>query len=210
MLSSAYATNIGGLTILGMQGWRFAFLTVAVISAVAGIAMWVAAKDPRCSRNTWQLDLHYRHKESGSSSDRRAAGSNSSEHHQHRTTHMTDSSASDTAGYSRDQQSRRDVSRHKTATGLAAAVGRESESHSLLRGGSAGPAGMVARLQQFLRSALASEMWVVLSTPSFLVVVVQVSERRASSNSNQHQSVYLCLDPCLGASAPDKYVFVTC
>lgn len=189
MLSSAYATNIGGLTIMGMQGWRFAFITVAVISALAGVAMWIAAKDPRCSKHTWQLDEHYRHTAGSSSSDTRTAGSSSSSSHdqyrhisrtvtseQHGTPSMVSSSRTDvTTTNGRDQQGGGDPTRHKT--GGTAAAGRESESGSLLRGrAAAGPAGLIDRLQQFLRSNLARETWVVLSTPSFMVVVVQVRD----------------------------------
>eukprot|EP00878_Enallax_costatus_P019751 GHUV01020846.1.p2 GENE.GHUV01020846.1~~GHUV01020846.1.p2 ORF type:complete len:139 (+),score=52.75 GHUV01020846.1:22-417(+) len=58
----------------------------------------------------------------------------------------------------------------------------ESESSSLLRASDSAAAaaaaaggrlGVYGRVQQFLHSDLAKETWVVLSTPSFIVVVVQ-------------------------------------
>jgi hypothetical protein len=46
MLGTAYATNISGYTILGDDGWRFAFRTVAVVAALIGFATLRVAKDP--------------------------------------------------------------------------------------------------------------------------------------------------------------------
>lgn len=54
MLGSLYATNIGGHQPLGFAGWRFAFLTVACVSALIGVATLLAADDPRCSKH-WSL-----------------------------------------------------------------------------------------------------------------------------------------------------------
>ena len=42
-----YATNIGGLTPLGLEGWRFAFLSVAVVSALIGGLTFFLGHDPR-------------------------------------------------------------------------------------------------------------------------------------------------------------------
>ena len=42
-----YATNIGALTPLGLEGWRFAFLSVAVVSALIGVLTFFLGHDPR-------------------------------------------------------------------------------------------------------------------------------------------------------------------
>lgn len=42
-----YATNIGALHPLGMEGWRFAFLSVAVVSATIGVLTYLFGHDPR-------------------------------------------------------------------------------------------------------------------------------------------------------------------
>lgn len=55
MIGTLYATNIGGTHILGLAGWRFAFLSIAVFSALIGVASWLFARDPRCSADTWRL-----------------------------------------------------------------------------------------------------------------------------------------------------------
>jgi hypothetical protein len=46
MLGTAYATNISGYTILGEDGWRFAFRTVAIVAVLIGLATLRFAKDP--------------------------------------------------------------------------------------------------------------------------------------------------------------------
>jgi len=55
LLGALYATNIGGTQPLGIEGWRFAFLTVALASWAIGIATWVLGDDPR-----YTLDLRYK------------------------------------------------------------------------------------------------------------------------------------------------------
>jgi hypothetical protein len=119
MLSSVFATNIAGQHILGLQGWRVAFLTVAAVSAAAGAAMWAAARDPRCSKGTWGLDPAWQPSPSSSSSN-----------------------------------------------------GGGSSSGGILLGPPQG-----GRLRQvLLRSSTAREVWDVVTTPSFIVVVLQVRE----------------------------------
>lgn len=182
-----------------MQGWRFAFLTVAAISAAAGIAMWFAAKDPRCSKGTWQLDEYYRHHSSGSSSGGSGSsrpvatvnGSSSSSRvgvaasaGQHRKSDVDHSSRQDTAAavgsHDRQQQQPGAAPPIAKVKGPGVVVGGESERSSLLRdatgtAAAAGRLGLYGQLQQFMRSDLVQETWVVLSTPSFIVVVIQVS-----------------------------------
>jgi MFS family permease len=46
MLGTVYATNIAGYTILGGDGWRFAFRTVAVIAGIIGWVTLTFASDP--------------------------------------------------------------------------------------------------------------------------------------------------------------------
>ena len=46
MLGTAYATNIAGFRLLGMEGWRFAFRTVAVVAALIGCMTLRFATDP--------------------------------------------------------------------------------------------------------------------------------------------------------------------
>lgn len=55
MMGTVIITNIGGLQVLSMPGWRFAFLAVAVFSAMIGVAMWLFGRDPRCPANGWRL-----------------------------------------------------------------------------------------------------------------------------------------------------------
>jgi hypothetical protein len=50
MLGTAYATNISGYNILGEDGWRFAFRTVAIVAALIGFATLRFANDPSCSQ----------------------------------------------------------------------------------------------------------------------------------------------------------------
>lgn len=51
LLGALYATNVGHLHPLGVEGWRFAFLTVAVASwAIAGLTLLLAV-DPRYTRD---------------------------------------------------------------------------------------------------------------------------------------------------------------
>jgi hypothetical protein len=50
MLGSLYATNIAGLSILGLEGWRFAFLTVAAFSGGLALAVALFVDDPRCPK----------------------------------------------------------------------------------------------------------------------------------------------------------------
>ena len=50
-----FATSVGGLRPLGLEGWRFAFHVVAGISIGAGLVVLAIARDPRrkaraCSR----------------------------------------------------------------------------------------------------------------------------------------------------------------
>ncbi|CAK0787030.1 hypothetical protein CVIRNUC_010246 [Coccomyxa viridis] len=47
MLGALYATNIGAFYPLGMEGWRFAFLSVGILSALIGIATFCFGSDPR-------------------------------------------------------------------------------------------------------------------------------------------------------------------
>ncbi|GAB4823909.1 hypothetical protein N2152v2_010955 [Parachlorella kessleri] len=54
-LGALYATNIGGLQVMGIEGWRFAFLTVAAASWLIGVLTWLLAVDPR-----YTLDERYR------------------------------------------------------------------------------------------------------------------------------------------------------
>ena len=42
-----FATAVGGLHLLGLEGWRFAFHVVAGISIVAGLVVLAIARDPR-------------------------------------------------------------------------------------------------------------------------------------------------------------------
>lgn len=49
LLGALFATNIGHLRVLGMDGWRFAFLIVALSSWIIGGVTWVLGIDPRYS-----------------------------------------------------------------------------------------------------------------------------------------------------------------
>lgn len=52
MIGALYATNIAGLQIMGLEGWRFAFLTVAVFSCIVGALMLTMGRDPRLPQHT--------------------------------------------------------------------------------------------------------------------------------------------------------------
>ena len=47
MAGALYATNLGGHRPLGMEGWRFAFLSLAAVSAAAGVANLLLTEDPQ-------------------------------------------------------------------------------------------------------------------------------------------------------------------
>lgn len=42
-----FATSIGGMHVLGLEGWRFAFHVVAGISIAAGLTVLAIGRDPR-------------------------------------------------------------------------------------------------------------------------------------------------------------------
>jgi hypothetical protein len=46
MLGAAYATNLAGYSILGVEGWRFAFRTVAAVAILIGYMTLRLARDP--------------------------------------------------------------------------------------------------------------------------------------------------------------------
>lgn len=46
MVGTAFATNVAGYTIMGMEGWRWAFRCVATAACMIGVATLVYAKDP--------------------------------------------------------------------------------------------------------------------------------------------------------------------
>lgn len=47
MLGALYATNIAGYSPFGMEGWRVAFRTVAVVAFAIGLVVLYFVKDPR-------------------------------------------------------------------------------------------------------------------------------------------------------------------
>lgn len=47
MAGALYATNIGSHRVLGLEGWRFAFLSLAGVSAAAGTANLLLTEDPQ-------------------------------------------------------------------------------------------------------------------------------------------------------------------
>ncbi len=49
MLGGLYATNMGGKSPFGMEGWRFAFNTIAAVSVLTGAAALLYAVDPKRS-----------------------------------------------------------------------------------------------------------------------------------------------------------------
>eukprot|EP00882_Tetradesmus_deserticola_P015619 GHRQ01016644.1.p1 GENE.GHRQ01016644.1~~GHRQ01016644.1.p1 ORF type:complete len:356 (+),score=119.42 GHRQ01016644.1:332-1399(+) len=152
MLSSVYATNIAGMHILGMQGWRFAFLSVAVVSALTGLALWLMARDPRCDRRSWRLHPHFQQ--------------------QSRSLRYTGSSGSTPTPSSSTGRSDKRRGVGGMLRGLHGSVDNDEAAGSS-SSSSIGQHGVVAAVRAALRTPLAAEVWVVLSTPSFIVVVVQ-------------------------------------
>ncbi|KAK9845923.1 hypothetical protein WJX81_006083 [Elliptochloris bilobata] len=59
-LGGLYATNVGTLRPFGLEGWRFAFVILGVISACIGVVNFFFSADPRCSRGGARpdTDLH--------------------------------------------------------------------------------------------------------------------------------------------------------
>jgi hypothetical protein len=47
LTGALFATNVGQFRVMGLEGWRFAFLTVAAASWAIGGATWLLARDPR-------------------------------------------------------------------------------------------------------------------------------------------------------------------
>jgi hypothetical protein len=58
MLGSLYATNVAGMRVLGLEGWRFAFLTVAAFSAILAVAIALLVDDPRCPNRCLRAPRH--------------------------------------------------------------------------------------------------------------------------------------------------------
>lgn len=48
MFGALYATNIGDLVILGIEGWRFSFMSIGVVSIFIGILTLLFGRDPKC------------------------------------------------------------------------------------------------------------------------------------------------------------------
>ena len=46
VIGTLYATSISDLIILGMEGWRFAFVSMAIISFILGLLIHIFGKDP--------------------------------------------------------------------------------------------------------------------------------------------------------------------
>ena len=64
MAGALYATNLGGHRPLGLEGWRFAFLSLAAVSAAAGVANLLLTEDPQWAeqqqlqrQRRWQQQL---------------------------------------------------------------------------------------------------------------------------------------------------------
>ena len=51
LIGALFATNVGGLRPLGLEGWRFAFGAVALASWAIGAATLLLGVDPRSSRD---------------------------------------------------------------------------------------------------------------------------------------------------------------
>lgn len=51
LIGALFATNIGGISVFGIEGWRFAFMTVAIVSWGIGLATYIWGVDPRYSKN---------------------------------------------------------------------------------------------------------------------------------------------------------------
>ncbi|PRW32866.1 MFS general substrate transporter isoform A [Chlorella sorokiniana] len=54
MLGALYATNTAAHSPLGMEGWRFVFLSVAVVSAITGLLNYLFVHDPTFHRHQQQ------------------------------------------------------------------------------------------------------------------------------------------------------------
>lgn len=46
MLGTAFATNVAGYSLMGIEGWRWAFRFVAVNAAIIGVCTLIYARDP--------------------------------------------------------------------------------------------------------------------------------------------------------------------
>jgi predicted MFS family arabinose efflux permease len=46
MIGAAYATNMAGFEVAGVEGWRFAFRTVAAVAVLIGYLTLRLARDP--------------------------------------------------------------------------------------------------------------------------------------------------------------------
>lgn len=51
LVGALFATNVGHLSILGLEGWRFAFCVVALASWIIAAVTWFFGVDPRYSKD---------------------------------------------------------------------------------------------------------------------------------------------------------------
>ena len=52
LAATAACGRAGGMTPLGIEGWRFVFLTIALVSITIGIATFFLSHDPRFDSDT--------------------------------------------------------------------------------------------------------------------------------------------------------------
>lgn len=55
IVGTLYATAIGSITILGLEGWRFAFITLGGVSVVLGVFVWIFGRDPIRGRSEEEI-----------------------------------------------------------------------------------------------------------------------------------------------------------
>ncbi len=46
-LGAVYATNLGGVSVWGVDGWRVVFVSIAVVSLCVGVVVYRVGHDPR-------------------------------------------------------------------------------------------------------------------------------------------------------------------
>jgi predicted MFS family arabinose efflux permease len=57
MIGALYATNMGAHTPFGMEGWRFVFLSVSLVSAVTGVLNHMYVRDEAFEERARRRDM---------------------------------------------------------------------------------------------------------------------------------------------------------
>ena len=195
MVGVLFATNMGGYTFFGIEGWRMAFHGVAGFSVLMGVAIWVLAVDPRCAGGGWKptpmhpparmpkggIELHLLRQ--GIPQGMASACEQGFEEQKPLRSEMVGFSITAAAAVTAAAGGGEGVPGlgedlgPSLYGGSCHGIRRSSSCRSMSGGGRvAGGRSSVSQLLQ--------DIWVVISTPSFIVIVVQVGGQMGVARSH--------------------------